>query len=420
MIQKIQSTLREISNIDDLEITQSIFIDTGYVTIPIKDTGYFLKVKKGCSYKVLHNITILLEIIINHIIVGYDDNLSLALAKKDIKNILELSQNLYSTNLQEEEVFSFLDGKMSYALVKNGIVISNIGLDDYSIKTSIMKLDKCVEFAVPIRNGELFAFRTTNFNVIILADTPIDDLIKTTIKLQLIIVNEIYLNQRSREMLEKINSELEEIVSLKTNEVIDKNKQLEKDKMELDNLNHELMEANQKLEIASRTDPLTGLWNRRHFKDKFNMTMQDSLKDMKPYALLLGDIDYFKSVNDNYGHDFGDQTLVRIADLFKHSMRSNDTVSRHGGEEFIILLPETDLQGMCYVAEKLREQISAESFDHPSGNVHLTISFGGCVFKGIHKLSECIGIVDKYMYKAKLSGRNKVMCCEKVIGFTGS
>ncbi len=120
------------------------------------------------------------------------------------------------------------------------------------------------------------------------------------------------------------------------------------------------------------------------------------------------DIDHFKNVNDTHGHDCGDTVLVRVAKTLEQSIRYQDMVARWGGEEFICLLPETDLEGGVYVAEKIRKLVSADSHKCSSGDVGVTVTLGARIYNGNYSLDECIGQADAALYKGKKQGRNQI------------
>ncbi|MCK4694757.1 MAG: GGDEF domain-containing protein, partial [Candidatus Cloacimonetes bacterium] len=132
---------------------------------------------------------------------------------------------------------------------------------------------------------------------------------------------------------------------------------LSKANKQLEIVNDDLEKANIKLEFIAKTDPLTDLSNRRDMIEKIEHEQKRFGRNGKPFILVMSDIDYFKSVNDRYGHDGGDFVLESIAKLMQSVVRKQDIVGRWGGEEFLILLPDTGLKGAKFIAEKLREGI---------------------------------------------------------------
>jgi diguanylate cyclase (GGDEF)-like protein/PAS domain S-box-containing protein len=164
------------------------------------------------------------------------------------------------------------------------------------------------------------------------------------------------------------------------------------------------------LELLATTDELTGLYNRRFFIEQLEKELRLTLRYKKETSLILFDVDNFKNVNDTYGHDVGDDVLVFIAKAAGNSIRDVDCLARFGGEEFIILLPETPLNGALIVAERIRSFIEhAEFFLEEGKRLHFTISLG---VTEIHEEEEghstVIKRADNAMYRAKQGGRNKV------------
>ena len=132
-------------------------------------------------------------------------------------------------------------------------------------------------------------------------------------------------------------------------------------------------------------------------------------RNQKPFALLFGDINFFKKVNDTYGHSAGDDVLVNISRLLSTEKREIDQVPRWGGEEFLILLPETNLKGAVLRGNKIRKLISAKPIIHEGQEIHVTMSFGVSEYNGETPIEKTIDLADQRLYLAKNSGRNKVV-----------
>src|SRR5579872_3984558 len=122
-------------------------------------------------------------------------------------------------------------------------------------------------------------------------------------------------------------------------------------------LQKELMETNKRLERLSITDGLTQLFNHRYFHDEFARAFEESARYERPLSLAMADIDFFKKVNDSYGHAVGDEVLRGVARIFQESSRSTDLVARYGGEQFAVMMPETDAESAFSFAEKLRSRM---------------------------------------------------------------
>lgn len=160
-----------------------------------------------------------------------------------------------------------------------------------------------------------------------------------------------------------------------------------------------------------RTDALTGLFNFRFFNETLTLEMERTRRGTQPLSMILLDIDYFKKFNDQWGHEIGNHALVHIADIIKVAVRKLDFACRFGGEEFAILLPNTDLRQAVNVAERLREMIATtplKVFEQES--VAITASLGVDEFTSHHSESgeAFIHKVDSFLYKSKHNGRNQV------------
>lgn len=183
--------------------------------------------------------------------------------------------------------------------------------------------------------------------------------------------------------------------------------------LQLKNLLEEKTKLIEKLDQASRTDSLTGLSNRRDLLEKLNYEAKRFERNKKPFSIILADIDKFKAINDTYGHGGGDYILVEIAKLLTRNARDQDIVSRWGGEEFLILLPETDSSGAKNLAEKYRQIIESHNFKFDGNQISVTMSFGVNMMHHNEDLKNVVKAVikraDDCLYKAKRNGKNQVV-----------
>lgn len=174
----------------------------------------------------------------------------------------------------------------------------------------------------------------------------------------------------------------------------------------------ELLQANQKLEKLATTDPLTGIANRRKMTDQISHELERARRFHHPLSVLMIDIDHFKRINDTYGHEVGDKAIVATAKQLTESMRGVDFVARFGGEEFVLLMPETHVEVAMHAAERLRATISAMSVPAEDGAaVALTISVGVSFADPMgapDTPSSLLVRADKALYRAKREGRNRV------------
>lgn len=153
------------------------------------------------------------------------------------------------------------------------------------------------------------------------------------------------------------------------------------------------------------TDPLTGAYNRRYLQEQARQAIDAWRRDGQPAAILLMDIDYFKRVNDKFGHSAGDLALQRLVELISGRVRSVDTVCRFGGEEFLVLLHATELEGAMQLARKLRMLVEQAPILAEGG---LTISIGVCEVAVAESLDHWFKLADNALYLAKRNGRNRV------------
>ena len=169
----------------------------------------------------------------------------------------------------------------------------------------------------------------------------------------------------------------------------------------------EIKEKSNLLEYQASHDTLTGLFNRNKFNSLLGKEIRRSSRYRNNLSLILFDIDFFKIVNDEYGHQIGDEVLKEIAKLITQNVREHDTIVRWGGEEFLLLLPETDLKGASIVAEKIRITIYKQSLTKLKLNI--TASFGVSILKDDDTEESFISRSDEALYEAKNTGRNKVV-----------
>ncbi|MDF2179778.1 diguanylate cyclase [Aliiglaciecola sp. CAU 1673] len=156
-------------------------------------------------------------------------------------------------------------------------------------------------------------------------------------------------------------------------------------------------------------DPLTGLINRKFISLILEKRHMQSLRDATPYNIALLDIDYFKAINDNYGHTAGDAVLKAIATLLSNAFRDSDCVCRYGGEEFLVMLPGTTTQIAFKILDRVREEVSRLQVPYEDNLISMTISIGFADFDPQKPVWERVKDADTALYQAKASGRDRVM-----------
>lgn len=174
------------------------------------------------------------------------------------------------------------------------------------------------------------------------------------------------------------------------------------------NQNMELLEYIRDLKFVATRDFLTGLYNRRHFFDVGEKLFAGAARAKKPVAVALIDVDYFKKINDTYGHDCGDLVLKKISDLLSGCLRVSDLIARFGGEEFGLLLPNISTEDARVIFEKIRKKVADYNIELPNtAQLKSTVSIGVCTTPEI-TLESALTKADKLLYEAKNSGRNQV------------
>lgn len=210
-------------------------------------------------------------------------------------------------------------------------------------------------------------------------------------------------NQRLISELEAKNRNLME----KEQELLSLNRGLE---TAVEQRTRELRAANERLSDLADTDPLTKVLNRRSFFLKFNEELERSKRYKHPITLSFIDVDHFKTFNDMEGHVCGDEALRKIAQLFTSSLRKTDVLCRYGGEEFLIMMPETKVEIGTEISERLRAAVEATEFQGQTATAYLTVSIGvaGYPSQG-DSTEELLKAADHALYQAKEFGRNRVV-----------
>ncbi|QSV46779.1 diguanylate cyclase [Geobacter benzoatilyticus] len=180
--------------------------------------------------------------------------------------------------------------------------------------------------------------------------------------------------------------------------------------LKVKSLQDELKRSNDMLRTLSITDPLTHLHNRRHLMEMVEKEFQRASRKGAHLSLIILDIDYFKKVNDTYGHQEGDRVLTILADIVRRRLRSYDLAARYGGEEFVLLLPETPVHEALPIAERLRLEVQEHIFDGSLQGQVITISLGVATYPSprIESIDSLFRQADEALYRAKQSGRNRV------------
>lgn len=167
------------------------------------------------------------------------------------------------------------------------------------------------------------------------------------------------------------------------------------------------------LENEASLDPLTQLPNRRVLQREGDRCSKEAGARRIPFSIIMLDIDHFKKINDSWGHSFGDTVLARVADVIRQTVRKADIAARYGGEEIVVLLPNTDMRAARIVAEKIRSDIETTVLMFEQEAIHVTVSVGiACSHEPSADFKHVLEAADKALYRAKAAGRNRVELAE--------
>ncbi|MBW2314532.1 MAG: diguanylate cyclase [Deltaproteobacteria bacterium] len=187
--------------------------------------------------------------------------------------------------------------------------------------------------------------------------------------------------------------------------------------LKLKRLQDELREKNTMLARLSTTDPVTGLRTRRYATEVLNIEWIRARRYQTPLAVMMADLDHFKHVNDKYGHPAGDAVLRGVSEVLRQTLRAPDVSGRYGGEEILVILPQTELEGAVQVADRWRQAVEAATFRAPDGrSVGVTVSIGVAMFDLAHATAEeLVAAADEALYRAKNQGRNRVEASRRAV-----
>jgi diguanylate cyclase (GGDEF)-like protein len=220
----------------------------------------------------------------------------------------------------------------------------------------------------------------------------------------------VVLSREEQRRQEELQSEKEAYLRLQIEKQIleEHNLELERLASELQRLNTELQKLNIELERQAREDGLTALMNRRYFEMEAAKEFERAVRYQRPLTVVMVDIDNFKQVNDSLSHLIGDQVLKTIADILRVNRRANDIVARYGGEEMVLIFPETTLETAVTVCEKLRKKIQNYRWRKIHQNLKVTVSMGLAADISVANHEKLLALADERLYDAKRKGKNRV------------
>lgn len=189
--------------------------------------------------------------------------------------------------------------------------------------------------------------------------------------------------------------------------------ELEREREELRNFAAELAISNRRLQEAALTDPLTGLPNRRHALEAMQVEWASSIRHSRSLAVMIVDLDELKAINDTHGHDVGDIALRQVSEVLRRALRAQDILCRMGGDEFLVICPDTDLAAVVVVAQRLRAAVEAFEPDTGGPQLRMTVSVGVAIREpGMQGFNSLVKLADQGAYAAKETGRNRVIALQ--------
>jgi diguanylate cyclase (GGDEF)-like protein len=224
-------------------------------------------------------------------------------------------------------------------------------------------------------------------------------------------------------MVVKLDQTLKDLVEKET-ELMQTNEELLKEISIRKQTETALRKSEETLRLLAITDSLTDLYNRRYFYELAEIEISKSIRYSRPLSVMMFDLDFFKHINDTFGHTTGDMVLKTVAEITKELLRKSDIIARYGGEEFVVLLPETSAPEASAISERMRKQIENTTIEAGNRQITVTVSFGVSDF--LRKtnsetqeiiLSEFISSADQALYASKNTGRNKVTVYKRNLRF---
>lgn len=289
-------------------------------------------------------------------------------------------------------IYSFVDYRWENPKTKNiehkNSVVQKVPNSEWIVGTGFY-MDE-LDTIIASKKAELYKKNSTNYRRIVYISI-------------VILLFSVFLSYKVSAMLRNRLRNYAKTVEAKNRELTEFNQSLEKKVYER---TEELHEAYKKMKQLAVTDTLTGIYNRYYFNSALEKEIHRAHRYERSFALLMFDLDHFKNVNDTYGHAVGDRVLVSLSNLVASCLRESDIFARIGGEEFVIILPETGEELSLEIAERIRKNVEAHSFE-PVKKV--TISIGLVRHRPEEDLEELLKRVDSALYAAKNSGRNRVI-----------
>lgn len=320
------------------------------------------------------------------------------LLEKKLDFAFQAVNNTDIDDTQIPELFDFLGKGLRYAIDRSQETLFNHRIDHHTLAIGRKRLESTDVYRVAMGIGELVCLKISDYQGYFLRDSPFDTLELTLIRLHLFFLASAQEKQQWHQFVVGLNGAFE--TEFHTRRANNEGKATSDNK---ESVKQHLSQNFHKLLQSALKDSLTNAYNRNKTRDVLNHYCESDER----FAVILIDIDFFKKINDTYGHLSGDKVLVQVARRLSQSVRKGDVVSRWGGEEFLLIIHCTDTATM--MAERIRETIQMTPFDIDDGQrIDVTISVGVAEFKSGDTPDSLIDRCDQLLYQAKQTGRNRV------------
>lgn len=346
---------------------------------------------------------------------GSQDNFSVLRRQADVLNLLKSMDGSIGNSLAILDKININDFLRAYIeSAKNIVQISILDKNQFIIASSDARL-----MGEKLSNGNLPASTMLKIDGKTRYRTIIDSYMQdknSDVKLMILIDVSTYLEHENRLFTTAtVTASIALLFALLTSRLIYFSA-IEQSRTEKERLEHLVKVRTTEIELLSKTDPLTGLWNRRHLEETLEAEFKRAKRYNKELSLMIIDLDHFKYINDTYGHMAGDEVLRQVSYKIKECQRETDFIARYGGEEIVVILPETDLKTSIGVANDIRETIAKEPVLFESYVINVTTSVGVSSLRGEHNdYSAIFAEADEALYNAKRLGRNRVEVFEKLL-----
>ncbi|TKI68673.1 diguanylate cyclase [Sulfurimonas crateris] len=339
---------------------------------------------------------------------GSQDSFSILRRQSDVLNLLKSMEGSITNSLTILDKININDFLRAYIeSAKNIVQISILDNNQYIIASSDTKLmgEKLSNSNLPDSTMLRIDGKTRYRTIVnsIMHDKNSD------VKLMILIDVSTYLDHENRLFTTAtVTALIALLFALFTSRLIYFSA-IEQSRSEKERLEHLVKMRTREIELLSQTDSLTGLWNRRHLEEALESEFKRAKRYNKELSIMIIDLDLFKNINDTYGHMAGDEVLREISAKIKKCQRETDFIGRYGGEEIVIILPETDLHTSSKVAEAIREEIEKEPVEFEGEVINVTASIGISSLQSEHEnYATLFSEADEALYNAKKLGRNRV------------